>query len=68
MSLYIAVSDDIALLDPLQVVFSVSQTSSTGCITIPIINDEEVEGDEDFTLSITSAGSAPAGVYLSRED
>ena len=43
-------------------VFFISQTSSTSCITIPIINDEEVEDDEDFTLSITSAGSVPHAV------
>ena len=57
-----AVADDISLPDPLQVVFSVGQTESTGCIDVPITSDTELEGDHDFTVTITSAGSAPHAI------
>ena len=59
---FIALSDDISLPDPLQVVFSVGQNTSTGCITITITRDEEFEEDHYFTVSITSAGTVPYAV------
>ena len=40
-------------------VFSVGQTESTGCIDVPITSDTELEGDHDFTVTITSAGLTP---------
>ena len=54
-----AVADDISLPDPFEVVLSVGQTESTGCIDVPITSDTELEGDHDFTVTITSAGSVP---------
>lgn len=39
-------------------VFSVGQNTSTSCITIAITNDERIEGDQNFTVSITTAESA----------
>ena len=54
-----AVADDISLPDPLQVVFSVGETESSGCINVPITSDTELEGDHDFTVTITSAGNTP---------
>ena len=40
-------------------VFSVGETESTGCVDVPITSDTELEGDHDFTVTITSAGSTP---------
>ena len=40
-------------------VFSVGQTESTGCVDVPITSDTELEGDHDFTVTITSAGNTP---------
>ena len=56
---YIAVSDDVSLPEPFQVVFSVGQTTSTSCTTISITSDTESEGDQSFTVTISSAGTAP---------
>ena len=43
-------------------VFSVGQTESTGCIDVPITNDTDLEGDHDFTVTITSAGLTPHAI------
>ena len=52
-------SDDVSLPELFEVVFTVGQTTSTSCITINITSDTESEVDESFTISITSAGTAP---------
>ena len=52
-------SDDVSLPEPFQVVFSVGQTTSTSCTTISITSDTESEGDQSFTVAISSAGTAP---------
>ena len=61
-SISTAVADDISLPDPFEVMFSVGQTESTGCVDVPITSDTELEGDHDFTVTITSAGSAPHAI------
>ena len=40
-------------------VFSEGQNTSTGCIDILILRDAADEGDEHFTISITSGGTEP---------
>ena len=39
--------------------FQVGQNTSTGCTSIQIVRDTELEGDQLFTVSITSAGTEP---------
>ena len=48
--------------DPLRVVFPVGSNASTGCVSIPVTNDSELEEDERFTITITSAGTPPYAV------
>ena len=49
----------------LQLVFSEGQNTSTGCVSVLILEDTEEEGDEYFTLSITSAGTQPHAKIIS---
>ena len=44
---------------PFQVVFSEGQNTSTSCVNILVLRDTELEDDEHFTISITSAGTEP---------
>ena len=44
--------------------FPVSYNSSTGCTSIPVTSDTELEEDETFTITITSAGTAPYAVVV----
>ena len=54
------VADDTDLTNPeLQLVFPVGHSNSTNCIDIPITSDTELEGDHEFTVEITGAGSTP---------
>jgi hypothetical protein len=46
------------------VVFPVGYNSSTGCTSIPVTSDAELEEDETFTITITSAGTAPYAVVV----
>ena len=55
----VAVSSDVSIPDPFEVVFTPGQTSSNSCIAIPIISDKDVEGDQYFSISISSAGTPP---------
>ena len=55
----VAVSSDVSIPDPFAVVFTPGQTSSSSCIAIPIISDKDVEGDQYFSISISSAGTPP---------
>ena len=58
-SLYKTILEDVFIPDPFQVVFSEYQNTSTECIDILILKDNEEEEDEYFTVSITSAGTEP---------
>ncbi|CAI8028755.1 hypothetical protein GBAR_LOCUS16349 [Geodia barretti] len=51
--------EDVSIPEPFQVVFSEGQNTSTGCIDILILRDAADEGDEHFTISITSGGTEP---------
>ena len=42
--------------------FPVTPTLETLCLNIPITRDDELEGDHEFTLIITSVGSGPYAV------
>lgn len=55
-------TDDVSLPSPFQVVFSVGQTVSTSCIDIPVTNDVILENNEEFTVTILTAGSLPHAV------
>ena len=50
---------------PFQVVFSEGQNTSTSCVNILLLTDTELEDDEHFTISITSAGTEPYARILS---
>ena len=50
---------------PFQVVFSEGQNTSTSCVNILVLRDTELEDDEHFTISITSAGTEPYSRILS---
>ena len=57
--LCVAVSSDVSIPDPFEVVFTPGQTSSNSCIAIPITSDKDVEGDQYFSISISSAETPP---------
>lgn len=59
---FVALADDVSLPDSFQVVFSAGESTPTKCITIPIARDEEIEGNHNFTISISSAGTVPYAV------
>ena len=44
------------MTNPVQAVFTTG-LSNTACVTIYITNDEALEGDHDFTITITDAES-----------
>ena len=53
--------------------FTPGQTSSNSCIAIHIISDKDVEGDQYFSISISSAGpnvliGSPSAVYITIVD
>ena len=71
----LAVSSDVSIPDPFEMVFTPGQTSSNSCIAIPIISDKDVEGDQYFSISISSAGTppnvsigSPSAVYITIVD
>ena len=54
--------DDLLTSESFQVVFPVGHNSSTSCVSITITNDTDLEGDHDFSVAISSAGTAPYAV------
>ena len=44
--------------------FPVGYNSSTGCTSIPVTSDTELEEDETFTVTIASTGTAPYAVVV----
>ena len=56
----VAILEDVFIPEPFQVVFSEGQNTSTGCIDILILSNTADEGDEYFTISISSARTEPS--------
>ena len=57
--IHTVVGEDVAIPQPLEVVFEVGQMESTSCANISVISDTELEGEEFFTFTIVSAGAEP---------
>ena len=51
------VGEDYALPDPLQVTFIAGGPNTPLCVTFDILDDSVLEGDHDFTVTITDVGS-----------
>ena len=57
-SIFTAVADDTGLLSSeFLIVFPTGHLGTTACTTIPITNDTLLEGSEEFSITITDAGT-----------
>ena len=56
---------DYGAADPLNVTFSAGSavTGTTACANVMIIDDDALEGDHSFTVTVSNLELSPGGVY-----